>query len=421
MMIVAKNLFMKRVKSWGYWGLVLGPIVFLAVVMGVGYYVAQSEDSGDEVSEQIAVVTESQTVVDVFSQYETPSISVVDPSTHDSEEVAREAFNQEEIAGYLVVQEQGDTIQSTFYHDGLEQEAARLEDALTQVQMNLRAQALDIAPEEAMHLSEAVNLVVQEVTPGEDDQDPFTQIMSQGLTTISNAAIFFFVLIYVGFIIDEIAREKGSRVMEILLSSVSATEQFFGKLLGMLGLIFLHTVIYVVLGMVGYAYISRQAIYQEFIAELPAGLLTISGQLGWIMALYFLSAFLMYLSVSAFLGSLATKAEDGQKVVSPLSMFLLVSLYIGYFAPAESALVQYASYFPPFTPLLMPMRVAAESASLTEGWLGVGWTFLFAIIIIFISLKFYQASVLVYDDTGVLNAFKQARSLRKSNQDAQQQ
>lgn len=110
MMIVAKNLFMKRVKSWGYWGLVLGPIVFLAVVMGVGYYVAQSEDSGDEVSEQIAVVTESQTVVDVFSQYETPSISVVDPSTYDSEEAAREAFNQEEIAGYLVVQEQGDTI-----------------------------------------------------------------------------------------------------------------------------------------------------------------------------------------------------------------------------------------------------------------------------------------------------------------------
>lgn len=173
--------------------------------------------------------------------------------------------------------------------------------------------------------------------------------------------------------------------------------------------------------MVGYAYISRQAIYQEFIAELPADLLTISGQLGWIMALYFLSAFLMYLSVSAFLGSLATKAEDGQKVVSPLSMFLLVGLYIGYFASSESALVQYASYFPPFTPLLMPMRVAAESASLTEGWLGVGWTFLFAIIIIFISLKFYQASVLVYDDTGVLNAFKQARSLRKSNQDAQQQ
>lgn len=364
MMIVAKNLFMKRVKSWGYWGLVLGPIVFLAVVMGVGYYVAQSEYSGDEVSEQIAVVTESQAVADAFSQYETPSVSVVDPSTYDSEEAAREAFNQEEIAGYLVAQEQGDTIQSTFYHDGLEQEAARLEDALTQVQMNLRAQALDIAPEEAMHLSEAVNLVVQEVTPGEDDQDPFTQIMSQGLTTISNAAIFFFVLIYVGFIIEEIAREKGSRVMEILLSSVSATEQFFGKLLGMLGLIFLHAAIYVVLGVAGYAYISRQAFYQAFLAELPANVFAISGQLGWIIALYFLSAFLMYLSVSAFLGSLATKAEDGQKVVSPLSMFMMAGLYIGYFAPAESALVQYASYFPPFTPLLMPMRVAAESLSL---------------------------------------------------------
>ena len=421
LMIVAKNVFMKRVKSWGYWGLVLGPIVFLAVVMGVGYYVAQSEDSGDEVSEQIAVVTESQAVVDAFSQYETPSVSVVDLSTYDSEEAAREAFDQEEIAGYLVAQEQGDTIQSTFYHDGLEQEAARLEDTLTQVQMNLRAQALDIAPEEAMHLSEAVNLVVQEVMPSEDNSDSFAPIISQGLTIISNSVIFFFILVYVGVIVEEIAREKGSRVMEILLSSVSATEQFFGKLLGMLGLIFLHTVIYVVLGMVGYAYISRQAIYQEFIAELPADVLTISGQLGWIMALYFLSAFLMYLSVSAFLGSLATKAEDGQKVVSPLSMFLLVGLYIGYFASAESALVQYASYFPPFTPLLMPMRVAAESASLTEGWLGVGWTFLFAIIIIFISLKFYQASVLVYDDTGVLNAFKQARSLRKSNQDAQQQ
>lgn len=421
MMIVAKNLFMKRVKTWGYWGFVLGPVIFMAVVIGVGYYVAQSEDNGDQVSEQIAVVTESQAVEDVFSQYETPSVSVIDPSTYDSEEAAREAFNQEEIAGYLVVQEQGDTIQSTFYHDGLEQEAARLEDALTQVQMNLRAQALDIAPEEAMRLSEPVNLAVQEVTPGGDDQDPFGQFMSQGLTIISNAAIFFFVLIYVGFIIEEIAREKGSRVMEILLSSVSATEQFFGKLLGMLGLIFLHAVIYVVLGVAGYAYISRQAFYQAFLAELSADVFAISSQLGWIIALYFVSAFLMYLSVSAFLGSLATKAEDGQKVVSPLSMFMMAGLYIGYFAPAESALVQYASYFPPFTPLLMPMRVAAESASLLEGWLGVGWTFLFAIIIIFISLKFYQASVLVYDDTGVLNAFKQARSLRKSNQNAQQQ
>ena len=111
--------------------------------------------------------------------------------------------------------------------------------------MNLRAQALDIAPEEAMHLSEAVNLVVQEVMPSEDNPDSFAPIMSKGLAIISNSVIFFFVLIYVGFIVEEIAREKGSRVMEILLSSVSATEQFFGKLLGMLGLIFLHTVIYV--------------------------------------------------------------------------------------------------------------------------------------------------------------------------------
>ena len=62
--------------------------------------------------------------------------------------------------------------------------------------------------------------------------------------------IFIFLTAYVGMIAQEIANEKSSRIMEILLAVTSAGVQFFGKLLGVAALAITHGIVYVVAGVV---------------------------------------------------------------------------------------------------------------------------------------------------------------------------
>lgn len=58
---------------------------------------------------------------------------------------------------------------------------------------------------------------------------------------------------------QEIATEKGSRIMEILLSSVSATTQFFGKLAGIFALLLTQLAIYLVAGLIGWQFLKNQS------------------------------------------------------------------------------------------------------------------------------------------------------------------
>ena len=225
-------------------------------------------------------------------------------------------------------------------------------------------------------------------------------------------------MIYIGIISQEIATEKGSRIMEIVLSSISATQHFFGKMIGIGLVILTQLAIYVVLFFVG-RFIFNQMNFDLSFLSLPFSLSEMLSKamndllLGGLFALI---GILTYSSLAGFLGSLVSKVEDVNKVSAPLILLGVVGFYIGMYALASTnnAIVKIGSLVPFFTPFVMPFRVAAETVTSTEILLSIVITIVFMVICLWVSAMFYKSNVLVTSDKGLFATLKRSYQLLKS-------
>src|SRR5699024_4040301 len=116
-------------------------------------------------------------------------------------------------------------------------------------------------------------------------------------------------------VIEEVAGEKGTRMMEVILSSTTATTHFFGKIIGVFLVMLLHVAVYAVAGFAAFQYFKGHEFIQPFIEGIDIGAILVD-------FLEFSSVFLiigvvMYMFIAAFLGSLITKTEDINKAATP--------------------------------------------------------------------------------------------------------
>jgi ABC-2 type transport system permease protein len=83
---------------------------------------------------------------------------------------------------------------------------------------------------------------------------------------------------------------------------------------------------------------------------------------------WFVGGFAIYAFLFALAGAMVSRQEDAQSAAVPVTV-LLITGYIAMFVflgDPDHAAAQVLSLFPPFTPLLMPMRIAAGVASVAE-------------------------------------------------------
>ncbi|MFF5992920.1 ABC transporter permease [Prauserella flavalba] len=188
-----------------------------------------------------------------------------------------------------------------------------------------------------------------------EEHDP-----AQGQRTVIALVMMF--LLYMGItaygslVAQGIVEEKSSRVVEILLSTVRPWHLLLGKVigLGLTGLVQL-----AILGVAGLAMASA------------TGVLTITGvattTLLWGLVWYVLGFFL-YATVFAAAGSLVSRQEDVQTVLTPVSMVLLVGFIAGFTVvqEPEGTTATVLSLLPPLSPILLPSRIATGSAGPLE-------------------------------------------------------
>jgi len=142
--------------------------------------------------------------------------------------------------------------------------------------------------------------------------------------------------------------EKQQRIAEVLLGSIGPFELMLGKLLGNVGVALTVTTLY----MAG-AYFMMD--YYEFTGVLPASLI------GWMLAYQALGV-LMFGSVFIAIGAACSDLKEAQSLLTPVMLILVFPMFI-WFNVLEDPTSRFAvslSLFPPATPMLMPMRMAAS-------------------------------------------------------------
>lgn len=154
-----------------------------------------------------------------------------------------------------------------------------------------------------------------------------------------------------------VVEEKGSRIVEILLSSMKPWQLLGGKIAG-LGVVGLINLVVIVCGGLGAATVSG------LVVDFPPGMTGIVvGVFVW-----FLLGYVFYATLAAALASLVSRQEEVGSVMNPLMMALMGTYFVAFFAANEpnGTLAAVLSWVPPFSAMVMPVRMAATEIPLWE-------------------------------------------------------
>jgi len=402
--VIVAEVYKKNVKSAGFISMVLSPIVILAIVGIIIYFVGSSFSEPSK----IALLTDDQEIQTIL-QNEPEKFKVNQKIA--TKEAAEEAMRADTLDGYLEVTIENSIINGRYVHTSSNQalDTVTLETLLSGIQLNRTALMLGLSQEEVMQLmspAQVEDQVVQfegDVISNQNDADTSIKMWSAYIVGI---AVFIFIINYASIIAQEIASEKGTRIMEVILSSVSSSVHFFGKLVGILLVCLTQVIIYALVGLAAYQIGKSFDIVQERLKGIDIGAL-LQGLLGY-SAIYFVLGIILYAAIAAFLGSLVSKIEDVNKAVTPLVFLSMIGFYGGMFAFASPTqmIVKIGSYIPFFTPMIMPFRVASGTVSTGENWIAIGLMVVFTILCTYLSLMLYRSNVLVYSDAGMFKTMK---------------
>lgn len=206
-----------------------------------------------------------------------------------------------------------------------------------------------------------------------------------GLGLAGAFLLFFSIQTYGAMVAQGVVEEKASRVVEIVLSSVRPWQLLLGKVLGLgaVGLLQL-----VVLGGAGLAVAAAAGVLAT-----TAGLVS---TLLWVVVWYLLG-FTLYATVFAAAGSLVSRQEDTQSVLSPVTITVLLGFVVGFnlltYDPRGTP-ITVLSLLPPFSPLFMPARIALGVAPAGQIVLALVLTVAFTAAVLALGGRIYANSVL---------------------------
>lgn len=411
--VITKDVYRKNVRSISFIIMLLVPFIAAAGL----YIINQVTDNATEEGDTIGVVVQGDS--DLLNTVEVQT--VLDSMTVlNSKEQGEEQLKEEEIDGLLLLSVEKEQINGEFYSSNtMPQVTMALNQQLNQLQSSLRAKALGLSEEEVASLNASVPFSVQKITfngNGEmNTEEDFTSIrLVVGMAT--TILLFIFIVTYASIIAQEIASEKGTRIMEVILSSVSARSHFYGKLAGILLVALTQIMVYAVSIGLGFYWLKNNSTVQAFLAEFS--IRDILGEFLAYTLLYLILGILIYAVLAALCGSLVSKVEDVSKAILPVTYLSLAGYMIGLslgMANPNHLVIRVTSFIPFFSSYTMPIRLANNFVSKGEVLLSLMILILSVVSLIIFSERMYKANVLVYNDNGIFAALKQSVSLMTKN------
>lgn len=270
-------------------------------------------------------------------------------------------------------------------------------------------------------------------TLGESGEEKITSSeVYMVISMLLSMIIYMFIAMFSGMVMQSVIEEKASRVVEVLVSSVKATELMFGKIIGVACVALTQFFLWIILTLVlvggfsafaGFDSLAGDPAQTEQMMEMTAQMggadvaemtAAISEQdgMGAVMStlkdinwgqmilafvVYFALGYLLYASFFAAIGSAVENEADTNQLQMPVTVPLLLAFFVAIYAfnAPDSPIVWWCSMIPFTSPIVMLSRIpfgvpgwelALSIALLVGTFIACGW----------MSAKIYKIGILMF-------------------------
>ncbi len=395
--LVAKETYLRQVKSWSFVLMVFAPFLMLFFSLGIGYLSGSRLESG---ADTVALVSQDESVQSAFADQTGIDLE------YSSQESAQKALEEEKIVGYLVVTLTDGQLEATYHGSDLPATEVEtgMKERLDELQNQLNIQQAQLTEQQVATLSQQVTYRVA-LEEGQGLEKIGKYIGFFGLLFL----LYILTIIYASTTAQEVASEKGTKIMEVIFSSVPASTYFYGRILGIFMVIVTHLGIYALGGLVSYQFVGMAmvALQSNPIAS------AIFTALDWRIILFVLFGLVLIVVLSALCGSLVVRQEDVNKAVQPV-MYPIILGFIGAISFGQQAheplFIKIGSHIPLFSTFFMPIRLINGWVTDVEAWLSLLILVAATVASIHFIGKSYASLILQTDDIGLWKSLKKSLS-----------
>ena len=409
----------------------LVPVLFAAMCILPSVIMFMAKDKG----KQVAVVDQSSIVMPYLQ--DTEAVDYTDYSTEPVDSM-KARFNELGL-DVLVVISPLDTVQKTVALSSYSEKPLSVDiKEGVQSKVNEAIEDYRLAQYEIGDLKQIMADVESDVsmatyTLGEDGAEKITSSeVYMVISMILSMIIYMFIAMFSGMVMQSVIEEKASRVVEVLVSSVKATELMFGKIIGVACVALTQFMLWIVLtvvlvtgfsafvgfdslmgdpdqavqmmemsGSMGGVDVEDMAAMAQDESQMGAVLSTLKdlnyGQLIFGFIIYFVLGYLLYASFFAAIGSAVENEADTNQLQMPVTVPLLLAFFIALYAfnAPDSPLVFWGSMIPFTSPIVMLARIP----------FGVpAWELILSVVLLlatfvacaWVSAKIYKIGILMF-------------------------
>ena len=372
--------------------MVISPFLFIGLSGGIAYL----QGSSMAQSGKIGVVSTVPAVTDSLKSTNGLNFDYKDEAS------AQAAIKDEKLKGYLTI-DQEDSVLKAVYHGETSLEIAiklGVTSKLNELQDQLNRSTANLSQEQEKRLEQTVNFT-EKIDESKENKKMIQTFAAAGLGFF----LYMILITYASVTAQEVASEKGTKIMEVVFSSIRASHYFYARMLALLLVILTHIGIYVVGGL------AAILLFKDLPILAQSGILNHIGEAFSLNTLLFvLVSLFMYVVLAAFLGSMVSRPEDAGKALSPL-MILIIGGFFGVTAlgaAGDNLILKIGSYIPFISTFFMPFRAINGYAGGVEAWISLAITVIFAVVATGFIGRMYASLVLQTDDLGIWKTFKRA-------------
>ncbi|WP_412518079.1 ABC transporter permease [Staphylococcus simulans] len=281
----------------------------------------------------------------------------------------------------------------------------KLESILTPIQTQAVAQQMNLSSKELSDLQQKSKVTSKAIGKNGAETTKSNKFLNWIILYAGIMLMFIVIMNYANQVAMEVATEKTSRVIEMVITSISPVKHILAKIAAMICVAFTQVLILVIIGAAALYFSDAKDLMKQFDMTMTPTTtrLIIVGVLSIIIGV------VSYTVLGTILGTLTTRIEDLNQAVMPMTVISLIAFYIALFSMnnPDMPFTKIASFIPLLSPYLLFVRASTPNIESWEIIVSMALSVAFLVLLVWVAVKSYRDSVLTFDKN-IFRALKRA-------------